>query len=652
MPCPPSLVNYLVVETSDTDTFAVATTQVLPSSLTNCPVNGLPGATKYVRSKWRRNAAVVGPPAIAAEESDWSNTLILTFPRIQASDVESIPEDECEQPAVPIIKSVYGWREFLEAELLAGGNQEGVKAVYAGPLTSGAWPKGGLYVQNLSSDPTITIDSVDFLMGSNGPHAAGFTSLSFDHLDLDPLPLERGCIAAGTNITTLDLSDPGTPKRGVDYIQSFLGTAVSRWVHYVLIPSSEGDPFNLVCPQDSIDFAENVPPAYHCDGGAGGSYFGVRLELTQFSASARGVAVPTIEVAIYGRSGGAYSETLGRTFYDPFLPSHPFPGHNGSFYGNLAPASPPARIIVRFSTGLILNQAAYDVPNQGAGIVFLPTTGNPYQLDDFFVFVSDTTFSATLDAPSGDWWDMLGALPEGVYLARVARETNLFISNLFGSKLETGQAYHVRIGARRIIRLCQTTPSYLYSATLSEEQVQEIGATSGATDDGGTDTDSGAGNIVSGGTQQLQLIAGTGIVLQTNTTDGTLSVSLNTASIRESSGYLFVVPGTAVVGTNLCFEITADFEGVFKDWALRAKTAPTGASLIVDIHKNGTSIFANGALRPTLTAGTSAATGTVFDLPSFVKGDVFRMDIDQVGSSVPGERIEIQLNFDSPLRLI
>ncbi|HEX4662482.1 MAG TPA: hypothetical protein VH144_02615 [Candidatus Saccharimonadales bacterium] len=73
-----------------------------------------------------------------------------------------------------------------------------------------------------------------------------------------------------------------------------------------------------------------------------------------------------------------------------------------------------------------------------------------------------------------------------------------------------------------------------------------------------------------------------------------------------------------------------------------AGTAPTGASLIVDVKKNGTTIYTTQANRPTLTAGSQAA-NSVPDVTAFADGDYLTVDIAQVGSTVAGSDVSVMI---------
>jgi hypothetical protein len=77
------------------------------------------------------------------------------------------------------------------------------------------------------------------------------------------------------------------------------------------------------------------------------------------------------------------------------------------------------------------------------------------------------------------------------------------------------------------------------------------------------------------------------------------------------------------------------------------KTAPTGAAILIDIKKsttpNGTftSIFSSV---PTIAIGAYLGSSTSFASPTLAVGDFLRFDITQVGSSVPGDGLTVDLN--------
>lgn len=77
-----------------------------------------------------------------------------------------------------------------------------------------------------------------------------------------------------------------------------------------------------------------------------------------------------------------------------------------------------------------------------------------------------------------------------------------------------------------------------------------------------------------------------------------------------------------------------------------ADTAPTGANLIIDIEKNGTSIYTTkpqfAATSQTLTAGTLKTDGS----EDFVSGDRITFKITQIGSTEPGEGIRFTVKCE------
>ena len=70
-------------------------------------------------------------------------------------------------------------------------------------------------------------------------------------------------------------------------------------------------------------------------------------------------------------------------------------------------------------------------------------------------------------------------------------------------------------------------------------------------------------------------------------------------------------------------------------------TAPVGASLIVDVNKNGTTIFTNQANRPTIAAAGFTASAPGIDVTTLAAGDFLTVDVDQIGSSVAGSDLVV-----------
>ena len=77
---------------------------------------------------------------------------------------------------------------------------------------------------------------------------------------------------------------------------------------------------------------------------------------------------------------------------------------------------------------------------------------------------------------------------------------------------------------------------------------------------------------------------------------------------------------------------------------LTVGTAPTGASLICDVLKNGTTIFTTSANRPTIAAGSNAGgPGATPDVTALSPGDYLTVNIDQVGSTIAGSDLVLSV---------
>lgn len=77
---------------------------------------------------------------------------------------------------------------------------------------------------------------------------------------------------------------------------------------------------------------------------------------------------------------------------------------------------------------------------------------------------------------------------------------------------------------------------------------------------------------------------------------------------------------------------------------LMSGTAPAGSSLIIDVNKNGTTIYTTQGNRPTIADGANAGgPGATPDVTGIVAGDYLTVDIDQVGSSVAGADLTVSV---------
>lgn len=76
---------------------------------------------------------------------------------------------------------------------------------------------------------------------------------------------------------------------------------------------------------------------------------------------------------------------------------------------------------------------------------------------------------------------------------------------------------------------------------------------------------------------------------------------------------------------------------------LSVATAPQGSSIIVDVNKNGTTIFTNQANRPQIAPGANTGETTTIDVPAWNDGDYLTVDVDQVGSTASGSYLTVHI---------
>lgn len=106
--------------------------------------------------------------------------------------------------------------------------------------------------------------------------------------------------------------------------------------------------------------------------------------------------------------------------------------------------------------------------------------------------------------------------------------------------------------------------------------------------------------------------------------------------------------GASAIVANTIRTIRAPFALTFVRIKLSTSTAPTGAALIVDIKKNGTTIFST---KPQIDAGalTSLTSGTPYVLAvgftGFADDDIITFDVTQVGSTIAGAGLKVTLDW-------
>lgn len=73
--------------------------------------------------------------------------------------------------------------------------------------------------------------------------------------------------------------------------------------------------------------------------------------------------------------------------------------------------------------------------------------------------------------------------------------------------------------------------------------------------------------------------------------------------------------------------------------------APVGADIIVDVKKNGTSVYSDPLGKPRIGVGTTASTEESHDATTVTSGDYLTVDINQVGSDNPGSDLVVAVQL-------
>jgi hypothetical protein len=106
------------------------------------------------------------------------------------------------------------------------------------------------------------------------------------------------------------------------------------------------------------------------------------------------------------------------------------------------------------------------------------------------------------------------------------------------------------------------------------------------------------------------------------------------------------VAGDISVETSATPKNTSELKVQLARWRITANVAPVGASIVVDLMRNGVSIFPTGfANKIVLASGQLKNKGTVFLTTPLIMAyeDELLPDVLQVGSTTPGFRIQIQV---------
>lgn len=156
---------------------------------------------------------------------------------------------------------------------------------------------------------------------------------------------------------------------------------------------------------------------------------------------------------------------------------------------------------------------------------------------------------------------------------------------------------------------------------------------------------SGQSNVVAdSGTDTLTFVAGSGITITTDAATDSITITATGAAptqcipIACSDETTALTTGTAKVTFRMPYAFTLT--------AVRASvtTAPTGATLTVDINEGGVSILSTKlTIDASEKTSTTAATAAVISDTSLADDAEITIDIDQIGSTIAGAGLKVYL---------
>lgn len=109
---------------------------------------------------------------------------------------------------------------------------------------------------------------------------------------------------------------------------------------------------------------------------------------------------------------------------------------------------------------------------------------------------------------------------------------------------------------------------------------------------------------------------------------------------------VFTVPGVLAVGARPA-RWQIQFAMRVVEVRTAVGTAPTGSTILVDVNKNGTTIFTTQGNRPSIAISGFLSAAAVPDAAAaaYVAGDYVTVEIDQKGSTIAGSDLTVAIEY-------
>lgn len=133
-----------------------------------------------------------------------------------------------------------------------------------------------------------------------------------------------------------------------------------------------------------------------------------------------------------------------------------------------------------------------------------------------------------------------------------------------------------------------------------------------------------------------------------NTSTGHSHNGSDSKLISVNRAFAWHISGTLGTGTNNGPRYVAPQAlTIVKVWLI-VRTAPTGAAILIDINKNGSTIWSSQGNRATIAISGTTGNTTTFNTTALAAGDYLDLDLDQVGSTIAGVDLTVVLETSQP----
>ena len=106
----------------------------------------------------------------------------------------------------------------------------------------------------------------------------------------------------------------------------------------------------------------------------------------------------------------------------------------------------------------------------------------------------------------------------------------------------------------------------------------------------------------------------------------------------------FYVAGAQTTGVKKLAALVG-FAGEIVGVRAHLDMAPTGAAFVIDVNKNGTTLFTTQGARPTIAISGTDSTTTLPDVVTIAAGDRLSIDVDVIGSTVAGSDLYVTVSI-------